>query len=101
MSDRVRPPLTRRLLLADIGEACGSSVTIRPLRVMTVVNLPQYLAGGGFMRLMVAWCDQVLHVGTSGLRFWLVYSCWSVGGVAGAFSLPRCCGKRPAACAPR
>lgn len=56
---------------------------------MTVVSLPPCLAGGGFMGLMVVWCDRVLHVGTSGLRFGLVYSCWSVGGVAGAFWLPR------------
>jgi hypothetical protein len=37
----------------------------------------------------VVWCDRVLHIGTSGWRFGLVYGAWSVGGLIAAISLPR------------
>jgi predicted MFS family arabinose efflux permease len=56
---------------------------------MTMVGTLQSAAGGGFVALMVVWCDQVLGIGTSGLRFGLVYSAWGVGGIVAALALPR------------
>jgi hypothetical protein len=41
------------------------------------------------MALMVVWCDRVLHVGTSGLRFGIVWGTWGIGGLTAALALPR------------
>ena len=56
---------------------------------MTIVGSVQSFGGGGFMALIVVWCDQVLHVGTSGLRFGLVWGTWGIGGLIAALGLPR------------
>ncbi len=86
---RTRPPFSQRVLLADIGQGLHFVWDHRPVRVMTAINTIQCLAGGGFVGLMVVWCDRVLHIGTSGWRFGLVYGAWSVGGLIAAISLPR------------
>lgn len=65
---------------------------------MTIVGSLQSFAGGGFMALMVVWCDRELHVGTSGLRFGLVWGTWGIGGLIAALALPRLLKRRaPAA----
>jgi predicted MFS family arabinose efflux permease len=56
---------------------------------MTIVGALQSVSGGGFVALMVVWCDRVLGIGTQGLRFGLVYGAWSVGGLIAASLLPR------------
>jgi hypothetical protein len=86
---RIRPPFSRRVLLAEIGQGLRFVWEHRAVRVMTAINTLQCLAGGGFVGLMVVWCDRVLRVGTSGWRFGLVYGAWSVGGLIAAISLPR------------
>lgn len=55
---------------------------------MTIVGTVQCLSGGGFVALLVVWCDRVLGVGTQGLRFGLVYGGWSAGGLLASLLLP-------------
>src|SRR6476659_5348321 len=56
---------------------------------MTIVGSVQSFGGGGFMALIVVWCDRVLHIGTLGLRFGLVWGMWGIGGLIAALSLPK------------
>jgi MFS family permease len=86
---RARQPLTRQALASEIGEGLRYLRGHPIVRVMTVVGTLQCLAAGGFVGLMVVWCDRVLRIGTSGWRFGLVYGAWSVGGLAAAVALPR------------
>jgi MFS family permease len=64
---------------------------------MTIVGALQCMAGGSFVALNVVWCDQVLGVGTSGWRFGLVFSAWSVGAIIASLALPRLLRRRNAA----
>ncbi|MFG1623335.1 MFS transporter [Kribbella sp. NPDC049227] len=82
-------PLRTRVVLADIAEGLRYLVGHAGVRTMTIVGSLQSFAGGGFMALMVVWCDRVLHVGTSGLRFGLVWGTWGIGGLIAAVGLPR------------
>ncbi len=86
---RERPPLTRRVLFSDIGEGLRFLVNHAGVRTMTVIGTIQCLAGGGFVALLVVWCDRVLGVGTAGIRFGLVYAGWSVGALLASIVLPR------------
>lgn len=76
-------------ILADIREGLGFLAHHAGVRTMTIVGAIQCLAGGGFVALLVVWCDRVLGVGTSGWRFGLVYSAWSVGALVASLMLPR------------
>ncbi len=87
--NRPRDRLTTRGLLADIGEGLRFLAHHGGVRTMTIAGSIQCLAGGGFVALMVVWCDQVLGVGTQGLRFGLVYGGWSVGALIASVGLPR------------
>ncbi|GAA0616309.1 MFS transporter [Kribbella sandramycini] len=84
-----QPPLRPRVVLADIAEGIRYLVRHPGVRTMTIVGSLQSFAGGGFMALMVVWCDRVLDVGTSGLRFGLVWGTWGIGGLIAALALPR------------
>jgi MFS family permease len=86
---RPRGPLTRRVLFGDIGAGLHFLVHHAGVRTMTMVGTVQCLAGGGFVALLVVWCDRILGVGTEGVRFGLVYAGWSVGALAAAALLPR------------
>lgn len=88
-ASRRRVPLSRRVLWDDIVEGLRFLITHAGVRTMTIVGALQCLAGGGFVALMVVWCDRTLDIGTSGLRFGLVYGSWSVGGLVAALVLPR------------
>jgi hypothetical protein len=86
---RSRPRFSLPVLRSDISQGLRFVWDHRAVRVMTAISTLQCLAGGGFVGLMVVWCDRVLGVGTSGWRFGLVYGAWSVGGLIAAISLPR------------
>jgi MFS family permease len=86
---RERLPLTVRTLTAEIAEGLRYLIAHRGVRTMTIVGALQSTAGYGFVGLMVVWCDQTLGVGTSGLRFGVVYGSWSVGGLLASVALPR------------
>ncbi|HEY3558767.1 MAG TPA: MFS transporter [Kribbella sp.] len=84
-----RPPLRPRVVLNDIGDGLRYLIRHAGVRTMTIIGSVQSFAGGGFMALIVVWCDRVLHIGTSGLRFGLVWGVWGIGGLIAALSLPR------------
>jgi hypothetical protein len=86
---RARPPLSTRVLFSDIGDGLRYLVAHDGVRTMTIVGSVQSMAGAGFVALMVIWCDRVLGIGTSGLRFGVVYSSWSLGGLVAVVALPR------------
>jgi MFS family permease len=82
-------PLTREAVFGEIREGLGYLVRHGGVRTMTVLGSLQCLAGGGFVALMVVWCDRVLDVGTSGWRFGLVFTSWSLGALVASVALPR------------
>jgi MFS family permease len=82
-------PLRPRVVFADIAEGMRFLVRHAGVRTMTIVGSLQSFAGGGFVALMVVWCDRVLHVGTEGLRFGIVFGTWGIGGLLAAVALPR------------
>ncbi|GAA1553864.1 MFS transporter [Kribbella hippodromi] len=84
-----RPPLRVKVVLRDIGDGISYLVHHAGVRTMTIVGGVQSFTGGGFMSLIVVWCDRVLDIGTSGLRFGLVWGTWGIGGLIAAVSLPR------------
>lgn len=88
-SSRARKPLSMRGLLGDIREGLTYLVHHAGVRTMTIIGTIQCMAGGGFVALMVVWCDRVLHVGTQGLRFGLVFGSWSVGALIASALLPQ------------
>jgi len=90
-------PLRPRVVFADIAEGIRFLVRHAGVRTMTIVGSLQSFAGGGFVALMVVWLDRVLHVGTSGLRFGLVWGAWGIGGLAAAVGLPRLLKRLPPA----
>ncbi|HZX08055.1 MFS transporter [Kribbella sp.] len=92
-----RAPLSLRVVLDDVGEGLRYLTRHAGVRTMTIVGGIQSFAGGGFMALIVVWCDRVLHIGTSGLRFGLVWGVWGIGGLIAALSLPRLLKRMPPA----
>ncbi len=86
---RPRTRLTPGALLGDIGEGLRFLARHDGVRTMTIVGTIQCIAGGGFVSLLVVWCDQVLDIGTQGLRFGLVFGGWSVGALVATSALPR------------
>ncbi|WP_432892520.1 MFS transporter [Kribbella sp. CA-245084] len=92
-----QPPLRPRVVLTDIADGLRYLIHHAGVRTMTIVGSIQSFAGGGFMALIVVWCDRVLHIGTSGLRFGLVWGTWGIGGLIAALSLPRLLKRMPPA----
>jgi hypothetical protein len=90
-------PLRPKVLFADIAEGVRYLIGHPGVRTMTIVGSLQSFAGGGFMALMVVWCDRELHIGTSGIRFGLVYGTWGIGGLIAALGLPRLLKRMPPA----
>ena len=92
-----QPPLRPKVILNDIGDGLRFLIRHAGVRTMTIIGSVQSFAGGGFMALIVVWCDRVLDVGTSGLRFGLVWGTWGIGGLIAALSLPRLLKRMPPA----
>lgn len=86
---RVRARFSVHNVFSEIAEGLRFLVGHPGVRTMTVIGTVQCVAGGGFVALMVVWCDQVLGVGTEGLRFGLVYAGWSIGALIASAALPR------------
>ncbi len=58
-SRRERPVLTARLIGTDIRAGLSFLVGHVGVRTMTLIGSIQCVAGGGFVALMVVWCDRV------------------------------------------
>jgi MFS family permease len=81
-------PLRPRVIFADIAEGVRFLMRHPGVRTMTMIGTLQSFAGGGFVGLMVVWCDRILHIGTSGVRFGIVWGAWGIGGLVAAVGLP-------------
>lgn len=84
---RAPSPLSRAALAGEIAEGLRFLRVYVDVRTMTIISGLVCMTSGGFIALMVIWCDRVLRLGTSGWRFGLVYSAWGVGGLVAAISL--------------
>jgi MFS family permease len=82
-------PLRARSLVGDVVEGVRYLVGHAGVRSMTVIGTLQSVGGAGFMGLAVVWTDRVLHIGTSGWRFGLVFSVWGIGGLVASWLVPR------------
>jgi MFS family permease len=82
-------PLRARTLVGDVVEGVRYHVGHAGVRSMTVIGTLQSVGGAGFMGLAVVWTDRVLHIGTSGWRFGLVFSVWGIGGLVASWLVPR------------
>ena len=87
--ERAPSPVTPRSVAADVAEGVWFLVRHGGVRTMTVVGTLQSAAGGGFVALMVVWADRTLGIGTSGLRFGILFGVWGIGGAIAAAVLPR------------
>ncbi|MGH3472297.1 MAG: MFS transporter [Nocardioidaceae bacterium] len=94
---RVPVPLTGQAVRVEMREGLDYLFRHSGVRTMTVIGTLQCIAGGGFVALMVVWADRVLHVGTSGWRFGLVFTAWSMGALVASIALPRMLQRRSAA----
>ncbi|MGN6299864.1 MAG: MFS transporter [Angustibacter sp.] len=90
---RAGSPVTPRSVVADVVEGVRFLVRHGGVRTMTVVGTLQSAAGGGFVALMVVWADRTLGIGTSGLRFGVLFGVWGIGGAIAAAALPRLVGR--------
>ena len=88
-ASRARARLSARGIAADIAEGLRYLWHHEGVRTMTLVGTIQCVCGGGFMALYVVWIDQVLGLGTQGVRFGLVFAAWSLGSLAASIALPR------------
>jgi MFS family permease len=77
------------MLLGDVAEGVRYLAGHTGVRSMTVIGTLQSVGGAGFMGLAVVWTDRVLHIGTSGWRFGLVFSVWGIGGLVASWLVPR------------
>ncbi|MFC0625144.1 MFS transporter [Kribbella deserti] len=90
-------PLRPAVIYRDIAAGLRFLVRHGGVRSMTVIGTLQSFGGGGFVALMVVWCDRVLDIGTSGLRFGLVFGSWGIGGLVASIGLPRLLKRMPPA----
>jgi MFS family permease len=88
----------RPSVLADIREGVRFLWQHAGVRSNTIVGSLQSIAGAGFVALWVPWADRVLHIGTSGWRFGVVFSVWGLGGIIASALTPRLLRRFSAAC---
>jgi hypothetical protein len=82
-------PLRLNQVGADIREGVRFLRRHDGVRSNTIIGTLQSAAGGGFIALWVPWADRVLHIGTSGWRFGLLFSVWGIGGILASALTPR------------
>jgi MFS family permease len=82
------PPFRPRVILAEVVEGLRWLWRHDGVRGNTVIGTLQSAAGAGFMALFVPWADRLLHIGSSGWRFGVVFSVWGIGGIIAASVTP-------------
>lgn len=93
--DRV-PPFAPRQILTEVGEGLSYLWRHPGIRPMTLIGILQSISGAGFMALAVPYADRLLHLGTSGWRFGLLFASWGVGGILAAALTSRLLTRRTA-----
>lgn len=83
------PPLRPRGVWGDVVDGTRFLWGHARVRSNTIVGALQSVAGAGFMALVVPWADRVLHIGTSGWWFGVLYSVWGIGGIGASAMTPR------------
>lgn len=83
------PPFHAAAIVAEVREGLQWLWRHVGVRANTVIGTLQSAAGAGFMALFVPYADRLLHVGTSGWRFGILFSVWGVGGILAAVATPR------------
>ncbi|WP_377639778.1 MFS transporter [Oryzobacter terrae] len=82
------PRLRPRVLVTEVGEGLRFLWGHAGVRSQTIIGFLLSLSGAGFMSLSVPFADRLLGVGTSGLRFGLLFAVWGVGGMLVAAITP-------------
>jgi MFS family permease len=82
------PPFRPRAIIGEVVEGLRWLWRHDGVRGNTVIGTLQSAAGAGFMALFVPWADRILHIGSSGWRFGLVFSVWGIGGILAAVVTP-------------
>ena len=81
-------PLRPAVVLRDVKEGVRFLWRHDGVRSNTAIGTLQSIAGAGFVALFVPWADQVLHIGTSGWRFGLLFAVWGLGGILASALVP-------------
>lgn len=82
------PPFRPRIIVGEVVEGLRWLWRHDGVRGNTVIGTLQSAAGAGFMALFVPWADRLLHIGSSGWRFGVVFSVWGIGGILAAVVTP-------------
>ncbi len=82
------PPFRPRVIIGEVLEGLRWLWQHDGVRGNTVIGTLQSAAGAGFMALFVPWADRILHIGSSGWRFGVVFSVWGIGGILAAVVTP-------------
>ncbi len=85
---RDAPPFRPRVIVGEVVEGLRWLWRHDGVRGNTVIGTLQSAAGAGFMALFVPWADRLLHIGSSGWRFGVVFSVWGIGGILAAVATP-------------
>ncbi len=83
------PPFRPSAIVDEVREGLVWLWRHTGVRSNTVVGTLQSAAGAGFMALSVPYADRLLHIGTSGWRFGILFSVWGIGGILAATATPR------------
>ena len=83
------PPFRPSAIVGEVREGLVWLWRHPGVRSNTVVGTLQSAAGAGFMALSVPYADRLLHIGTSGWRFGVLFSVWGIGGILAATATPR------------
>lgn len=89
------PPFRPRVIVGEVVEGLRWLWRHDGVRGNTIIGSLQSAAGAGFMALFVPWADRILHIGTSGWRFGVVFSVWGIGGIIAAVATPRLLRRMP------
>ena len=87
MHDALRVAAYDGRLSRDIVEGLRFLWGHHGIRTVTVIGVLQSVAVGGLLALLVPWSDQVLHIGTSGWRFSMLYTAWGVGALLASLAM--------------
>lgn len=90
-----RPPFSGAAIVGEVRDGLRWLWRHDGVRANTLVGTLNSASGAGFMALFVPYADRLLHIGTSGWRFGLLFAVWGVGGITAAVLTPRLLARMP------